>query len=133
MIDIEDDIFELVSSAVSASFPDTLIVGKQARIPSKFPCVSIVESDSYTISYTQDSESNENHASVMYSVDVYSNKAKGSKSECKAIMSVIDDVLIRKGFARTMKQPISMDDATKYRITARYSAVVSKNKTIYRR
>lgn len=133
MIDIEDDIFELVSSAVSASFPDTSIVGKQARIPSKFPCVSIVESDSYTISYTQDSESNENHASVMYSVDVYSNKAKGSKSECKAIMSAIDDVLIRKGFARTMKQPISMDDATKYRITARYSAVVSKNKTIYRR
>jgi hypothetical protein len=69
----------------------------------------------------------------MYSVDVYSNKANGSKSECKAILALVDDALIRKGFTRTMKQPVSLDDATKYRLVARYTAVADKNKTIYRR
>lgn len=133
MIDIENDVYNVVSAAVLASYPGALVVGKETRMPSKFPCVSIVESDNYTVGYTQDSGSNENHVSLMYSVDVYSNKAKGSKSECKAILAIVDDALIRKGFTRTMKQPISMDDATKYRLVARYTAVADKNKTIYRR
>jgi hypothetical protein len=133
MIDIENEVFQVVSTAVLASFPNALIVGKETRMPSRFPCVSIAESDNYTVGYTQDSGSNENHVSVMYSVDVYSNKANGSKTECKEILAIIDEVLIRKGFTRNMKQPISFDDATKYRITARYSAVVGKNNTIYRR
>ncbi len=133
MIDIENEVFEVVSTEVLASYPNALIVGKETRMPSKFPCVSIVESDNATVQRTQDSGSNENHATVMYTVDVYSNKAKGSKTECKAILSIVDDVMLRKGFTRTMKQPISLDDATKYRLIARYTAVVSTNKTIYRR
>lgn len=133
MIDIENDVYDVVSAAVLASYPDALVVGKETRMPSKFPCVSIVEADNYTVGYTQDSGSNENHVSLMYSVDVYSNKAKGSKSECKAILAIVDDVLIRKGFTRTMKQPVSLDDATKYRLIARYTAVSDKSKTIYRR
>lgn len=133
MIDIEDEVYELVSDAVLSAFPNTLVVGKETRMPTKFPCVSVVESDNYAVQRTQDSSNNENHVSVMYAVNVYSNKAKGSKSECKAILSVVDDVLTRKGFTRTMRQALSLDDATKFRLIARYSAVVSKNQTIYRR
>ena len=37
------------------------------------------------------------------------------------------------GFTRTMKNPVSMDDATIYRMVTRYTAIVSTNQTIYRR
>ena len=32
-----------------------------------------------------------------------------------------------------MKNPVSMDDATIYRMVTRYTAIVSTNQTIYRR
>jgi hypothetical protein len=70
----------------------------------------------------------------MYEVNVYSNKKSGKKSECKKIISIIDEEMSALGFTRIMLQPIpNMDDATKYRMTARYRAVVSKDKVIYRR
>ena len=133
MIDIESDVYDIVSQAVLADYPNALVVGKETRMPTKFPCVSIVEADNYTLDRTQDSGSNENHVSLMYSVNIYSNKAKGGKSECKAILAIVDDLLIRKGFTRTACVPISLDDATKFRYTVRYMAVADKNKTIYRR
>lgn len=133
MIDIESDVYDLVSQAVLADYPNALVVGKETRMPTKFPCVSIVEADNYTLDRTQDSGSNENHVSLMYAVNIYSNKAKGGKSECKAILAIVDDLLIRKGFTRTACVPISLDDATKFRYTVRYMAVADKNKTIYRR
>jgi hypothetical protein len=67
-------------------------------------------------------------------LNVYSNKKSGKKSECKAIASLIDDEMAALGFSRSMLQPIpNMDDATIYRMTGRYRAVVSKDKIIYRR
>lgn len=69
----------------------------------------------------------------MYEVNVYSNKTSGKKAECRAIAAVIDDILLGLGFTRTMKNPVSMDDATIYRMVTRYTAVVSIDQTIYRR
>ena len=66
-------------------------------------------------------------------MNAYSNKATTKKSECKAIIAAVDEIMIGLGFTRNTKTPINLDEATKYRIFARYTAVVSKNKTIYRR
>jgi hypothetical protein len=83
---------------------------------------------------SQTSSENENHATLMYEVNVYSNKTKGKKTECKEIISLIDKEMTLVGFTRIMLQPIpNMDDATIYRMTARYRAVVSKGKKIFRR
>jgi hypothetical protein len=109
------------------------VYGEDVRTPSSFPCVTIVEADNYAVKSTQDSGCNENHANLMYEVNVYSNRASGRKSECKEILAVIDDMLLGLGFTRTMKNPVSMDDATIYRVISRYTAIVSKNQTIYRR
>ncbi len=133
MIDIENDIFTRVAAALRADFPAINVYGEEARSPSSFPCVSIVEADNYTVTRTQDSGSNERHASLMYEVNVYSNKTSGKKAECRAIAAVIDDILLGLGFTRTMKKPVSMDDATIYRMVTRYTAVVSIDQTIYRR
>lgn len=133
MIDVENEIFTKIATELRNQFSGINIYGEEVRTPSLFPCVSIVEADNYTVKSTQDSGNNENHANLMYEVNVYSNKTSGKKSECKEIIFVIDEILLGLGFTRTMKNPISMDDATVYRMVTRYTAIVSKNQTIYRR
>lgn len=133
MIDIENEVFTRIATELRSRFSKINVYGEDVRTPSSFPCVSIVEADNYTVTKTQDSGSNENHANLMYEVNVYSNKTSGKKSECKEILSVIDEMFLGMGFTRTMKNPVTMDDATIYRMVSRYTAIVSKNQTIYRR
>lgn len=134
MIDAENEIFNAVAESVRKAYPSVFISGEYIRTPSKFPFVSLVEMSNTAYDRTQSSGSLENHASLMYEVNVYSNKKSGKKSECKAIATLIDNELATLGFSRTMLQPIpNMDDATIYRMTGRYTAVISKDKAIYRR
>lgn len=134
MINIENEIFSSVAEKVRAEYPNIFMTGEYVKSPSSFPAVSLVEMDNSVYPSTQTSTELENHASLMYELDVYSNKTKGKKSECKAIASLIDNEMARLGFSRTMLQPIpNMDDATIYRIKGRYKAVVSKENVIYRR
>ena len=134
MIDIENEVFNSVATEVRANYPNSYVVGEYVKTPPKFPSVSIIEMDNKSYQQTEDSGSSENHASVMYEVNVYSNKSVGKKTECKEIIALIDERMLALGFARTMLQPIpNLDDATIYRMTGRYSAIISKNKMIYRR
>ena len=134
MIDIENEVFNSVATEVRAKYPGLYMVGEYVKTPPKFPCVSLVEMDNQSYQRTEDSGSSENHISVMYEVNIYSNKTVGKKMECKAIAALIDERMLALGFARTMLQPIpNLDDATIYRMVGRYSAVISKNKDIYRR
>lgn len=134
MIDIENEVFNTVSTVVRTAYPDIYMVGEYVKTPPRFPCVSLVEMDNQCYQRTEDSGSLENHVSVMYEVNIYSNKTTGKKSECKAIAALIDEQMMALGFARTMLQPIpNIDDATIYRMVGRYSAVISKDKVIFRR
>ena len=134
MIDVESEVFSKIAESVRKAYPSVIISGEYMRTPPKFPFVSLIEMSNTTYDRTRTSGSSENHSSVMYELNVYSNKTSGKKSECKAIASLIDNELAALGFSRTMLQPIpNMDDATIYRMTGRYRAVVAKDKKIYRR
>ena len=134
MIDVENTVFDAVATAVRAKYPEIYMVGEYVKTPSRFPCVSLMEMDNQSYQRTEDSGSSENHASVMYEVNIYSNKTLGKKSECKALATLIDEQMLALGFARTMLQPIpNLDDATIFRMVGRYSAIISKDKQIYRR
>lgn len=134
MIDVENMIFNAVATAVRDKYPDVYMVGEYVKSPQQFPSVSLVEMDNQSYQRTEDSGSAENHVSVMYEINVYSNKSVGKKAECKEIAALIDEQMLALGFARTMLQPVpNLDDATIYRILGRYSAVISKNNMIYRR
>lgn len=133
MIDFENEIYTRVVERVQALHSDVEFSGMEERLPPKFPFVSLVEADNTTRTDTIDSGSFENHVNVMYEVNVYSNKSGGRKSECRAILATIDETFVRMGFARTMRNPVSMDDATIYRMVARYTAAIDKNGKIYRR
>ena len=134
MINIENQIFDIVATAIKNEYSDAYVVGEYVKSPSQFPCISIVEIDNVAYDKTQSSDSRENHADITYEVNIYSNKTSGKKSECKAIASLIDNEFATLGFSRTMLQPIpNVDDATIYRMTGRYRGVVSKDKYVFRR
>ena len=134
MINIENEVFDSIATAVRNEYPDAYVVGEYVKTPSQFPCVSMVEIDNVAYERTQSSGSLENHADVTYEVNIYSNKTSGKKSECKAIASLIDNEFATLGFSRTMLQPIpNVDDATIYRMLGRYRGVVSTDYKIFRR
>ena len=134
MINVESEIFNVIATAVRTAYPGAYVVGEYVKSPARFPCVSIEESDNTMYDNTQTSNNLENHASVTYEVNIYSNKSSGKKSECKAIASLIDNEFATLGFSRTMLQPIpNFEDATIYRIVGRFMGVVSKDKIVYRR
>ena len=134
MINVENEIFTVIANAVRTAYPGAFVTGEYVKAPPRFPCVSIEESDNSTYDKTQTSNNLENHASLTYEVNIYSNKSSGKKSECKSIASLIDNEFATLGFSRTMLQPIpNGEDATIYRMVGRYMGVVSKDKIVYRR
>lgn len=134
MIDIEAEVFGIVSSDVRLKYPKVYMTGEYVKSPPSFPCVSLIETDNQVYRNTRDSGCIENHAQIQYEVNVYSNRTSGKKAECKEIIFLIDSKMEKLGFTRTFMNPVPNEqDATIYRMIARYRAIVSKNKTIYRR
>ena len=134
MIDIESAVFNRVANRVREVFPDIFMTGEYVKSPPSFPAGSLVETDNSTRIETIDSGSNENHANVMYEANVYSNKTTGKKSECKAIMALIDEEMLAMGFSRITLTPVPNEyDSTIYRMVGRYRAAVSADNKIYRR
>ena len=134
MIDIENAVFNRVATKVREVFPDIFMTGECVKSPSSFPAASLVEMDNSTRVDTIDSGSNENHANVMYEVNVYSNKTVGKKSECKEIIALLDEAMLALGFSRVTLTPVPNEyDSTIYRMVARYRATVSAKHEIFRR
>lgn len=133
MIDIENEVITLVTDELFAKGISASVESVLNLNPSEFPtvCVEEIENSSYGLS--ADSFSNENHASVGYEINVFTNDVSGKKQNAKEILSVIDNMLIARGFSRISKTQLSLDNGTKMRIIARYRAYVSRNQTIYRR
>lgn len=134
MIDIENEVFDRVAKRVRERFPDIFMVGEYVKSPPSLPASSLMEVDNSTRTSTVDSGSNENHANVMYEANTYSNKKTGKKTECKAIMALIDEEMLAMGFERVTLTPVPNEyDSTIYRMVGRYRATVSSDHKIFRR
>jgi hypothetical protein len=135
VINVENEVFSTVATALRNEFSGIFVSGEYVPAPPSFPAVTLVEDDNSTYTRTLDSSGQENHAQIMYTVNVYSNKSSGKKSECKSIMAIIDDEMQGMGFVRIGSSPAEVPNADKtiYRMVARYRATISKDKIIYRR
>ncbi len=134
MVDIENEVFNTVATALRAEIPSIFVSGESVAAPASFPCATLVEMDNSTFMRTLDSTLAENHATVMYQAEAFSNLTSGKKAQCKLIMSIIDEQMLGMGFVRVGGGPQEMPNAdkTKYRMVARYRAIVSANSTVYR-
>lgn len=132
MIDIETQVYSAIAGVLRVEYPGIFVSGEFTDLPARFPAVTIVESDNSIVQRMRTTNI-ENAVNVMYEVNVYSNKVGYKKAEAKEILATIDDEFSRLGFARTMCNPVAnLQDATIYRIVARYEAAVDKDLWIYR-
>lgn len=133
MIDIDGALFTPIASAVREAYPGAFVSSEYVARPPAFPAVSIEVTSNVALRDTQTSGSMENDAEVVCEVNVYSNREKGKKAEARAIISLIDG-LMPLNFTRSYYGTIpNLNDATIYRMTARYRAIVSKDLVVYRR
>lgn len=133
MIDIENIVFNMIAVALREEFPGINVYSRLTFTPSAFPCVCVEEADSVAYRETQDSGSMENHAEVMYEINVFSNLQSGAKAECRSIFAFIDEIMASHGFSRYAKVPVLEAGPVQYRLTGRYRGVVSRDHLIYRR
>lgn len=133
MIDVESEVFTKVAGTLRETFSGVSLTGEYVRQPPSFPHVSIEVQDSSVETAYQTSADAECYSAVLVEVNVYSNKTSGKKMECKAILKLVDDLMFRLNFTRISCSPVpNMEDASIYRMTARYRAVTD-GKTMYRR
>lgn len=131
MIDVESVVFQKCADAFRAAYPNGFIAGEYVSQPPKFPAVMVVEMDNNIDERAMDNGNVENAVNVMYQVDVFSNLNKGKKAQAKAIIALIDEVLAQYRFIRTFCNPIqNMNDATIYRMTARYRRRITDTETM---
>lgn len=133
MIDIENIVFNMIVTELRTQFPGINVYSRLTFSPSAFPCVCIEEADNMAYRDTQDSGSLENHAEVMYEINVFSNLQSGAKQQCRQIFAAIDDIMASHGFSRYAKVPVLEAGPIQYRLTGRYRGVVSSNNVIYSR
>ena len=133
MIDIESFLFSRIAGVLRTSYEGIVVSREYVDSPAKFPSVPIVESDNSVLQKMRTAAPNlENAVSLMYEVNVYTNSVGYKKSEAKDIMETIDNEFSKMGFTRTMCNPVSnLQDATIYRIVARYEGVADKDFRIY--
>jgi hypothetical protein len=131
VIDCEAKVFQACADAFRAAYPNGFIAGEYVSQPPKFPAVMVVEMDNSVDNRAIDNGDIENAVNVMYQVDVFSNLNKGKKAQAKAIIALIDEVLAQYRFVRTFCNPIqNMNDATIYRMTARYRRRITDQENI---
>ena len=133
MIDPENAVYTTVATAVRTEHSGAKVSGELNLNPAEFPAVYIEMSDCYPYTQGADGSTYENFCVAVFEVNIYSAKTNGRKSEAKAILHTVDTAFSGIGFQRTAAVPMNGNDATKYRIVARYEAVVSKDFTVYRR
>lgn len=132
MKDIENVVYDPIAKALRSHFIGIDVSGDYVRMPGTFPHVSLVLNDSYTSLRRLDTSSEEKYSTVMFEVNVYSNKVGTKKSEAKAIMNFIDGMMYSMNFVRIARNPVpNKEDSSIYRLTARYRAETDGEK-LYR-
>jgi len=122
VIDVETKIYSQIATALKAEYPDIFVTSEPVATPGKSLVAGIVQQDNYMSIGKLDNSGRERFATIMFQVDVYSNKQSGKKSQCKEVMNFVDKMLFALNFTRLSLTPIPSPDTGYYRYTARYRA-----------
>ena len=132
MINIFNQVYTLLVSALTSYDSTIKTAGVYTNVPSAYPFVSLEEIENSVYENGSDCCETENFANVEYEVNIYT-QSPNKKSKGDAIAEVVDTFMKEKGFTRTTRNILQNTDETVYRIVLRYAGVVSKDHIVYRR
>lgn len=127
MIDVENQIITDVINGFTGTDYANIKIASDPPQKAVFPYVLFYQSDAYPTRGTHIASREDTFETVVFTADIYSNKANNAKTECKKIQSIIDDTMQGLGFSRFSSSPIfKMPELAKARRLVRYRANVSK-------
>ena len=130
MIDIFNEVFTQIATALRAKFKGIRVTGEYVQTPVSYPAVALDEIDN--IETEADSSDRERYNRVRYRVQVFSNKSSGKRAEARSIQKEIDLIFKSMGFKRTSYSTTpDIINNTVYCITTVFSAVVDENGYIH--
>lgn len=128
MVDIHAELIHRLNDGVKAKHPNCFVSGEYLRSVAKLPAVTVQEESNTVPKAAIDSGTMERFADVMYQVDVYASDVSAKKTEARKIMATVDELFQALGFRRTFMRPTpNVNNATIYRITARYVARIDNS------
>lgn len=134
MIDYTNEIYTAVAAAVRSNHPNVSMSGEYTRKPSKFPAVTLDETENVMVDALEDSSNEERFAGVRYRLQTFSNKQNGKKAEARAMFATADAVLRNMGFRRVAYTTTpEIYESTIYSINATYEATIDVNGFVYKR
>jgi hypothetical protein len=134
MIDFNSEVFTNVAKRVRDNHVGTTVTGEYTRKPSKFPTVTLDETQNVMVDRMEDSSNEEKFAGVTYRLQVFTNKQNGKKAEAREIFATADAEMRRMGFRRVSYAVTpEIYKSTVYEITATYEAIVSWEGYVYAR
>lgn len=129
MNDIENFVFDAVATQLRSAYSGIFVSGEYVEVPASFPTATIVQEDSSVLEKMSTEKRLENATTLLFDVNVYSNKVGYKKQQAKEIMSTIDEKMAGLGFTRIFCNPMpNLMDSTIFRLSARYRGVVMKER-----
>ena len=133
MINKRNEVFTRVKEAVLSAYSGANVSSEYIVSPKELPHVSIEMTDCYTPRDTETQLLTEQYSVMVFTVNVYSNKAAGKMEECYGIMDVVDTAMRSMNARRLSLSPVpNMENASLGRLTARYQVMADED-TFYRR
>lgn len=131
MIDVSNEIFNVVATAVRAEHSPVTVIPENTSLPASFPCVAMDET--YNVDSQNDSSGEAKFAAVTYRVQVFCN-GDGKRANARAIFGTVADTmrsfnLMRKTYTTTP----DVYNSSIYQITATFEADVRHDGMIFRR
>lgn len=130
----QKEIYTDVANTVLASYPTCNIRNSFVYAPDAFPTVAIVMSCDGNTQNTRDSSNVDKYNDITATVDVYTNKTDGKKTQAEDIMGIINEKFFSLNFKLVSCKPNSnISNAQIYRLSATFTATVDNNGNIYAR
>lgn len=129
MINIENLVFNTVFDGVASVHSTVPVTKGYIEQNAVYPCIVVKETNNVPVENTATDDCAENHTRVTYQIDVYSDKENTARSECRDLLSCVDEIMQGMKFRRTyMSEPLNIRRSV-YRQYARYIAIVGKGMT----
>lgn len=124
MIDIEAYVYTRVRESLKSAFSNIDVANEYTENPDTFPHVCIEMSDNTIAGTYMTAQHREFAADQTYTVNIFT-VSETPKSDAKAIAANIDQTMSGLGFRRSMYLRTPNIDRNIYRLTIRYSGLVS--------
>lgn len=124
MNDPENYVYTQVRAAVLEAYPSADTASEYTDTPAQFPFVSCEMTDNSVLARFMTAQNREFASSVTFTVNIFSN-SEFPKTQAKDIAEIVDSTMKGMGFRRSLYLRTPNVDRTIYRLTLRYSGIVS--------